>query len=217
MIYKGQELEEYDDTYARFKGKGSRTKDLTGNVIGKWVVICRAPGGIKGKSYFWCECKCGAIKRVSSAMLLCHESKGCVKCTRQRMFEGRVRKVGEIPISFWKRFKNKAAGKNSTKKRLNLEFSITIEQAWNLFLKQNRTCALSGLPLAFCTESVIGKEGYKANWKHTASLDRIDNGKGYIIENVQWVHKDINYMKQDYEQEYFISICKKIAMHKEVV
>ena len=45
----------------------------------------------------------------------------------------------------------------------------------------------------------------------TMSLDRIDNNKGYIEENVQWVHKDINMMKRIYSQDYFIYMCKLVA------
>jgi archaellum component FlaC len=43
------------------------------------------------------------------------------------------------------------------------------------------------------------------------SLDRIDSKLGYIEGNVQWLHKDVNYMKQEYSQEYYIDICKKVA------
>ena len=45
----------------------------------------------------------------------------------------------------------------------------------------------------------------------TASLDRIDSSKGYVKGNVQWVHKDINKMKTDFEQSIFIKLCKSVA------
>ena len=44
------------------------------------------------------------------------------------------------------------------------------------------------------------------------SLDRIDSLKGYAIDNVQWVHKDINKMKNIHSQPAFINICKLVAM-----
>jgi len=68
-----------------------------------------------------------------------------------------------------------------------------------LFIKQNKLCSLSGLLL----ESTYNNM--------TMSLDRIDNNKGYIEENVQWVHKDINMMKRIYSQDYFIYMCKLVA------
>jgi hypothetical protein len=45
----------------------------------------------------------------------------------------------------------------------------------------------------------------------TASLDRIDSSKGYIEGNVQWIHKHINKMKNNFNESYFIEICKKIS------
>ena len=83
--------------------------------------------------------------------------------------------------------------------RRNLEYRLTPEFLWQLYLKQDRKCSLSGLSIKF------GKGP-----KTTASLDRIDNTKGYIETNVQWVHKDINWMKQDYTQEEFIEYCKNV-------
>lgn len=46
------------------------------------------------------------------------------------------------------------------------------------------------------------------------SLDRIDSNKGYVEGNVQWVHKDVNMMKQSYSNERFIGICCMIALHQ---
>ena len=47
----------------------------------------------------------------------------------------------------------------------------------------------------------------------TASVDRVDNTKGYVTTNIQWVHKDINYMKQEYPQDYFKQLCKLVTEH----
>lgn len=69
-----------------------------------------------------------------------------------------------------------------------------------LFVNQKQLCALSHLPLEM---------------KSTASLDRIDNARGYIKGNVQWVHKDINFMKQDLSQEEFIEYCQLISQTHE--
>lgn len=74
---------------------------------------------------------------------------------------------------------------------------------WNLFIIQNRKCALSGLELSFPKTS--------EDQSYTASIDRIDSALGYVEGNVQWVHKDINMMKNKYNQEYFIQMCKLIS------
>lgn len=86
----------------------------------------------------------------------------------------------------------------------NLEFSVTPEYGWALFVKQNKLCALSGVEIAF---------GTAWNKVCTASLDRIDSTQGYIDGNVQWVHKAINLMKRDMTDAEFLDWCKRIVLH----
>jgi len=86
----------------------------------------------------------------------------------------------------------------------NLEFNITPEYLQELY-EANPYCALSGLDLTIIN-SLKNKEQYM-------SLDRIDSTKGYIIGNVQWVHKDINMMKGSLTDEYFIKMCELVSSH----
>ncbi len=88
--------------------------------------------------------------------------------------------------------------KRAAKKR-NIPWEIEIDEAWHIFIGQERKCALSGIPIGF-------DPGNK-----TASLDRIDSSLGYVSGNIQWVHKDVNNMKGVYPQSYFIDICTKIS------
>ena len=84
----------------------------------------------------------------------------------------------------------------------NLELDITPEYVLELYHKQGGRCAISGVQLTW-------KTSHRGSC--TASLDRIDNSKGYLKGNVQWVHKHINYMKRTHSQEYFIELCKLVA------
>lgn len=84
----------------------------------------------------------------------------------------------------------------------NIEFNITIKQVWDLYIKQNKKCALSGLLLTF-PKIVGGNDG-------NVSVDRIDSKKGYSPDNIQIIHKDINFLKGDLPQDVFIEYCKKI-------
>lgn len=88
----------------------------------------------------------------------------------------------------------------------NLEFSITLKDVWNLFIKQNRKCSLTGLEIVFA-------KNRKQMSTTTSSLDRIDSTKGYTLDNVQWVHKDINVMKLDLNEAYFINMCRLVVNH----
>ena len=192
------------------KKSSPKFKDLTGLLFGKWTVLERGPT-IKRAITFICKCECGTIKQVYARHLDRGYSKSCLKCANQKLSNGKVSCIGDIPESFWKEFMRKATGERARESRRKLKFNITLEDAWALYKKQDGKCALSGLPIGFCIECSLDKKGHKKHWKHTASLDRIDSTKNYDIENVQWVHKDINIMKNIYEQQYFIQICTLIA------
>jgi hypothetical protein len=113
----------------------------------------------------------------------------------------------------WKGYKE-IAGTNWTyyKKgalKRGFEFDITIEYAWDLFLEQDRKCALSGQDIGFNIKTgSLSKYGYQ---KNTASLDRIDSKKGYVRGNVQWLHKDLNKLKSNLDEKEFIELCTLVS------
>lgn len=104
--------------------------------------------------------------------------------------------VGELSSKYW-------SGIIRHAKKSKIEISIDITFAWNLFLKQERKCAISNIDINLSDRYGIIEQ--------TASLDRIDSTKGYVAGNVQWVHKIINIMKSSFTQEYFIITCKEIS------
>lgn len=70
-----------------------------------------------------------------------------------------------------------------------------------VYEKQGGKCALSGWQIGW---SSVGQS-------HTASLDRIDSSAGYVSQNIQLVHKDINMMKQSFSQDRFVEACRAVA------
>lgn len=105
----------------------------------------------------------------------------------------------DIPSSFFNTIKT-----NAEKRKIS--FDLKIEDIWDLFIKQNKKCALSGIELYFSNHISLNKGN--------ASLDRIDSSKGYTKGNIQWVHKDINIMKMDLSQNQFIDFCHKISKYQ---
>ena len=170
-------------------------------IYGKLKVISEHSKTRNGHYRYTCLCECGNTANV----LLTHlrqgntQSCGCDKLIGKNhpMWTG----IGEISGDFWNHHIYRSA--NGEKGRKPIELSISKEFIWELFLKQNRKCKLSGIELQF------PKTNSDKNW--TASLDRIDSSIGYTENNVQWVHKDINMMKRIYNNEYFIQMCKLIA------
>jgi hypothetical protein len=178
-----------------------RFVDITGQRFGRLVVESfshkeKSPGGFE--KYFWkCKCDCGNTKIVGKGHLTTNKIRSCGCLSR--------RKGNECP-SFcgYKEISGKLLYiiKKGAEDR-DFEYALSNEYLWELFLKQNRKCALTGLEIGFETTS-------RSN-DRTASLDRIDSVKGYIKGNVQWVHKDVNMMKQNYTQNRFLEICNLVA------
>jgi hypothetical protein len=110
--------------------------------------------------------------------------------------------TSEIPNRFWSRLIN------STDRR-EIELEITKEEAWLKFQEQQGRCALTSIPLYF-TKLRVNYNRYT-----NASIDRIDSNKSYSLDNIQWVEKRINMMKQKYTQQEFIELCKLVAHNNE--
>jgi len=141
-----------------------------------------------------CECYCGKTFTIKAHNIL-YRSNSC-GCRMYQYKKGKQSYLwkghGDISAKVWKACQHNA-------KIRNIEFNINIEYAWNIFEKQDKKCAYSGLPLSFNTTS-FSSDG-------TASIDRIDSTIGYINSNIQWVHKDINFMKWDMNVSYFKYLC----------
>ena len=163
-------------------------------------VIVEEYTGYKNHSHmvFKCKCDCGIVFNAIINNITTNKDYSCGCLSRKRgkdhpLYAG----YEEISSSLWWQIKNGADERG-------LEFEITIEQIWDLFLKQNRRCALSGMELKFAPSR-------KAYAQTTASLDRIDSLKVYTMDNIQWVHKRIQTMKMDSEEQDFINFCHTIS------
>ena len=158
MMYKNQELKEY-----RYEGKRkspTNFKDLTEKLFGDWFVICRAPNK-KRIICYWCECSCGTIKVVHAMSLTKGRSIMCRPCASRKCGSSRKKYYKEIPIIYWNSI---LAGA----KRRNIKINITIDYAWDIFLKQNYKCFLSGDPISFCVSQLITEKGIRNFYRNTA-------------------------------------------------
>lgn len=76
----------------------------------------------------------------------------------------------------------------------NLKFDLTEEFLKKILeVEQNNLCAITSCPIK------IKEKKENSTLYDTASLDRIDNAKGYTKDNVQWVMLGINYMRLDFD------------------
>jgi len=145
--------------------------------------------------YYLCRCDCGKETEVRRDYLITGHTRSC-GCLKRK--KGKTNKCWtgheEISGGLWTHIKRHA-------KTRNLEFSVTIEDAWKKFEKQKGRCALTGIEIGF-------------NDCRTASLDRIDSNRGYTNDNIQWLHKDVNWMKGTFPSSRFVELCLAVSEHQ---
>jgi hypothetical protein len=177
--------------------------DLTNKKFFHLLVIKRVENDRNKRTRWLCICDCGK-EYIAMADHLTRKKNPIKSCGCQRVHYGPRHAqwggFGEISGGWWRAHILRELSDGN--RRSKIEVKIDIIYAWELFLKQDRKCALSGENIYF--PKVTKESG-------TASLDRIDSSKGYIKGNVQWVHKHINLMKNRLTQERFIEMCKLVT------
>jgi hypothetical protein len=163
-----------------------------------------AHGAKTGTYYALCRClNCGkeehpvlpvSLRRGATTSCGCGKKYATNSGKNHVLFRG----YEEIRSHFWKGYERGA-------KDRNIPFGITMEYAWGLFVKQRRLCALSGVPLVFGSSSSLKLT--------TASIDRIDCAQGYIVGNIQWVHKKVNVMRHILGVTEFVDWCRKVVCY----
>lgn len=90
---------------------------------------------------------------------------------------------------------------NKDARRRGITVNVTFDYVAKLFEAQRGQCAISGLPIDVNSNGLRG----------TASLDRINNKRGYVKGNVWWVHKDVNKMKNTHSLYDFLHFCHAVS------
>jgi hypothetical protein len=155
-----------------------------------------------GKIRWLCRCDCGREVDRLEYTLVNGRATSC-GCEHPRRKTGASHSswkgAGELTGHYYAALRVDA-------RRRDIAFDVDVEWLWELFLRQDRRCALTGLSLRFAG----GKER-EAGLAQTASLDRKDSSRPYVPDNVQWVHADVNRMKNHFTEDWFFEICRRVA------
>lgn len=187
--------------YIMRKRRNKNFQDISGQKFNMLTVISLV--GYSGNNSMWkCICDCGNEKIAGRHSLKHNITKSC-GCLYKGKNSYNWKGCGDISSKYINSIRARA-------KKLKIEYNLDIKYLWDLYLQQNKKCAISGVDIVF-------SETYRSWQDKTASLDRIDSSQGYIIGNVQWLHKDINLMKLDHTQNEFINWCRVVANYQSIM
>lgn len=84
----------------------------------------------------------------------------------------------------------------------NYEFTLNVDDVYEMYIKQQGNCALSGLPMTHVMDD-----------ERSVSFDRKNNKKGYVIDNIRLVAYRVNLLRADMDDIDFIWWSRAIANH----
>lgn len=115
-----------------------------------------------------------------------------------------VNKIRGINADPFREFLRRARQRHQANNAKTLD--LTLEQLKEVWHNQNGLCPYTGwaleLPKHHCRKT-----------QRTASLDRIDSSKGYIVGNIQFVSVMANFAKSDFDNTVMQEFCRAIKNH----
>lgn len=174
--------------------------DLTGKRFGRLVVLRKSEKRRRGMSVWVCICDCGNIAEATGLDLRDGSTKSCKCLTIERAkLMGKNNKIDYGLASFnelYRAYKNSAENRNYT-------FNLTKEQFRNITSCSCHYCGIESSRKYQPRESFNGP--YICN-----GIDRIDNTKGYEIDNVVPCCDICNRAKQCMTYTEFIAWIKRL-------
>lgn len=180
-----------------------RFKDLTGKIFGQLKVLNYIQLQVNNnKVWKWeCKCTCGTITYARTRDFFKEKPvQSCLSCGYKRMAKTNTLPNNE---SLKKRiFRNYKRGA----KNRNYEFKLLYEEFIKLIVGNCFYCG--NAPQVLIGELSYTKESFKRN-----GIDRVDNTKGYTLDNSVSCCKQCNKAKMEMSYKEFTDFIKRIYKH----
>lgn len=166
-------------------------------------------------TYYRCECECGNIKEIPKHNLITGASNSC-GCARRGLLS-----PGEGTIN------EKYAICRQGAKTRNLIFELSPEQHREIVIRDCFYCGESPLPYNrylrkdgsvrkwITKQGRVSQKTIDRAWVSINTIDRIDSGLGYSIDNCVSSCWPCNEMKMDSSYDNFIAKARKIVEFQE--
>lgn len=167
--------------------------DLTGQTYGNLTVIERASNDARREARWICQCGCGNTVTVLGSNLRNGRQRSC----------GCKKRLPRSEAAF--NFLYRALRKNARER--GYDWALTPEQVKDISQKPCLYCGAEPYQ-----EIKDGYNGYNGGLTYNG-LDRVDNSKGYVIENVVPCCGMCNYAKRQHSVDDFKSWARRLYEH----
>jgi len=150
-------------------------------------------------------CECGGIKYQRPYKLFQEKYMWCAKCRGYNIYPLRRDQSNHFTDGIHVTWLTETNANLERGSRI-LESEITVFDLKEIYNSQNGKCIYTGIEL-----NILGFKKSESN----ASIDRRDSKLGYTKENTQWVYKPLNIMKNNFSEEEFLFVCRKVSNFKD--
>lgn len=154
----------------------------------------------KGKKLFYCNLSCAG--KINNSHLNQYKEE-----LKNNTGSGKWLRKKDEYSQFRYHLKN---AKQHCRKHKDL-MDIDLEYLKVLWKQQNGKCAVTGIDLQ--VKHIHTKTQKTQKNPYQASLDRIDNNRGYIKGNVRFVCYMFNIARNDFSDTDVLEFCKKVAIN----
>ena len=173
-------------------------KDIKYRKFGKLFAIRKVGKNRFGHSIWLCDCDCGGRTRTLSSSLIrgYTRSCGCLRKGRKYLPDGEA--AFNILL---RKYKASASDRGYSFRLSRQSFKkLTLSGCFYCGMEPNQTVKVSN------------RHNLNKNYIHNG-LDRVNNSKGYSIQNCVPCCSSCNYSKRDLSQKEFLSKVSKICNH----
>jgi hypothetical protein len=151
---------------------------------------------IKSNTPFYCSRNCSARESIK-------KSKKIIEWTNSEKNKNQIKQKSNNKKDEYSPFRELLRRTKYRNKINNLDIEY-IKELWEM---QNGNCAILGHPLILPSNTIT-------NHNYLASIDRIDNSKGYTKDNIRIVSASINYVRNKFSDDHLFEFIKMCANKK---
>jgi hypothetical protein len=189
---------------------GAKQLDLIGMRYNMLMVVEKLPSKVYGdkskyhKKRMWlCKCDCGNMTEANTGSLTCDKKKSCGCLTSTKSAENSIKsryKIAKQDAGYRSIY---SSYKLNAKSR-GFDFNIDFDYAVSILKSDCHYCGIE-------PSNTYMKSYYNATYN---GIDRVDNTKGYEMDNIVSCCKMCNIAKNNNTEEYFLQWVKRLSEYQ---